>query len=132
MIDAKLLTCDLGMVIVDLDYGDCLDRREVFPFQNALSDGLASIVDGCEMPAGNVPHGIVTLQSYMLASVKERKGSSVWVWTPDSSGGRIYDRVGNVTQRELVDHEAKLGRQSHELEGLMVEMSVGVISSHGA
>lgn len=118
--DAKLLMCDLGMVIVDLDYGDYLDRREVFPFQNALSNGLPSIADGCGMPAGDVPHGIVTLQSYMLASVKERKGSSVWVWTPDSSGERIYDRVGNVTQRELIDHEAKLGRQSHEWEGLMV------------
>lgn len=95
MIDAKLLTCDLGMVIVDLDYGDCFDRREVFPFQNALSDGLASIVDGCEMPAGNVPHGIVTLQSYMLASIKERKGCGGGLRTRAEGGYTI----GSVMSR---------------------------------
>ena len=68
-------------------------------------------------------------QSYMFASVKERKSASAWVWLPSSLGGRRYDRVGDVTQCELIDHEARLRGQSHEWEELLVVRIIGSISS---
>jgi len=76
------------------------------------------------------PHSATALPSYELACAQKRKGSAARMWFLHFAGFRKHDRVGNVVERELINHEAKFRRQFHEREGLMVVASVGCASGH--
>lgn len=110
------------------------DRLENFRLQQSdftLTDGPTSNNKSPVMIAGDALHSLMTLLSYVLAGLKNHKGSATRMWFLRSTGGREHDRVGDVVQRELVDHKAEFGRQSHELERLLIVRRVCSIGAHG-
>lgn len=124
-----------GPTISSLSFVGCLlvgGRRGVPHFGDPLVRGLGGIVEGPGMSVGDVKHSVIALFSYSLAGVDNGESTSIWLWSLRFTGGREQNRIGDVLQREIVDHEAKLGRQSHEWEGLLGVTVVGFISSHGA